>query len=165
MDVVRKTSNLLYYGKKKNLRPRLLLLLVIAAILTYINHDSLCTMAGCDNTDNTLCGTLKNNCCKKVIGVLSCKLTTPELQYRKATSLESLRKQVLEKQESENGYAFKFNGSDKMFDQLIEFIKTERQCCDFFTFNLTVTGDTASIWLEIVGPNGAKEFIKTELEL
>jgi hypothetical protein len=96
---------------------------------------------------------------------LSCKLTTPELQARKKTVLESLRKQMLEKKELKDGYAFKFPGSDKMVDELIEFIKTERECCDFFTFNLSISGDKTIAWLELTGVEGAKDFIKTELEL
>jgi len=64
-----------------------------------------------------------------------------------------------------NGYAYKFVGSDKTVDELTNFIKTERQCCDFFTFNLSITGDKTVAWLEIVGPKGSKEFIKTELDL
>lgn len=95
---------------------------------------------------------------------LSCKLTTPELQNRKATVLESLRKQIIEKKELPNGYAYKFKTSDSMIDELTEFIKTERQCCDFFNFNLSVTGEQ-TLWFEITGEKGAKEFIKSELEL
>ena len=96
---------------------------------------------------------------------LTCKLTTSELQQRKATVLSSLQKQILEKKELETGYAFKFNGTDKVIDELVEFVKTERLCCDFFNFNIAVTGNTAFVWLEISGPKEAKEFIRTELEL
>jgi hypothetical protein len=102
---------------------------------------------------------------KSKTGELSCKLTTPELQARKATVLESLRKQIVEKKELKDGYAFKFAGTDKMVDELIEFIKTERECCDFFTFNLSISGDKSEAWLELTGVDGAKDFIKTELEL
>ncbi|RZK18759.1 MAG: hypothetical protein EOO43_12260 [Flavobacterium sp.] len=96
---------------------------------------------------------------------LSCKLTTPELQQRKATVLASLRKQVVERRELEYGYAFKFAGTDQVVDELAEFIKTERECCDFFTFNLSVSGDKSEAWLELTGVDGVKDFIKTELEL
>lgn len=96
---------------------------------------------------------------------MACQLTTPELQKRKATILESLRKQVKEKKELANGYAYRFEGSDKMVDELAEFIKTERECCDFFTFNLSVSGDKSEAWLELKGAEGAKEFIASELEL
>lgn len=96
---------------------------------------------------------------------LSCKLTTPELQQRKTTVLASLRKQLIEKKELSNGYAFKFPGTDSMLNELTEFIKTERACCDFFTFNLSISGDESEAWLELTGVGGVKDFIKTELEL
>jgi len=96
---------------------------------------------------------------------LSCKLTTPELQKRKETVLKSLREQVVAKKELENGYAFKFPGTDKILDQLSEFIKTERACCDFFVFGLSISGEQNEIWLELTGPEGSKDFISTELEI
>ena len=96
---------------------------------------------------------------------LTCKLTTPELRERKATVIASLKKQMLGKKELKNGFAYKFNGSDTMVDELATFVKTERACCDFFIFNLSISGDKSEAWLEITGPKGAKDFIKTELDL
>lgn len=110
-------------------------------------------------------GCKDDKCSKTTDTTLSCKLMTAELQERKVTVLASLRKQILERKELENGYAFKFPGSDKMIDELTDFAKTERHCCDFFSFKLTVTGDTSTLWFEITGPKQAKEFINTELEL
>lgn len=94
---------------------------------------------------------------------LSCKLTSKELQERKATVIASLKKQVLEKEELQNGFAFRFSGTEKIMDELIEFVKTERLCCDFFTFTLTFSGDGSKAWLELTGPDGTKDFILTEL--
>jgi hypothetical protein len=96
---------------------------------------------------------------------LFCKLTTPELRERKATVISNLRKQMLGKKELVNGFAYKFDGSDSMLDELTTFIKEERACCDFFMFKLSVSGDQSEAWLEITGPEGAKEFIITELEM
>jgi len=98
-------------------------------------------------------------------GVLTCKLTSAELQQCKATVLASLRKQMLERKELPNGYAFKFSGNDQTVDELTSFIKTERQCCDFFTFNLSVSGDGSEAWLQLTGPEGSKDFITPELSL
>lgn len=95
---------------------------------------------------------------------LSCKLTTPELQQRKKTVIAELKNQVLEKMETEKGFKYKFNGSDKMLDLLNSFIKTERLCCDFFVFNLTASSDTKFTWLELSGPEGTKDFIKHEID-
>jgi len=96
---------------------------------------------------------------------LFCKLTTPELRIRKEIVVKGLKKQMLEKKELENGYSYKFEGSDKMVDELAEFIKTERACCDFFVFNLSISGDKSEAWLEITGPKGVKSFMITELEM
>lgn len=96
---------------------------------------------------------------------LLCKLTSTEVQQRKASVLAVLQENVLEKKELDNGYAFKFRGSNAMIDTLISFIKSEKQCCDFFTFNLAVRGDQDVVWLQVTGPEGVKDFIKTEMEL
>jgi len=95
---------------------------------------------------------------------LSCKLTTPELRQRKETVIAELKNQLLEKMETEKGFKYKFNGSDKMLDLLNSFIKTERLCCSFFVFNLTVSSDDSFAWLELSGPEGTKDFIKHEID-
>jgi len=72
---------------------------------------------------------------------------------------------VLEKNELINGYAYKFPAKDEIVDELAEFINAERTCCDFFIFNLSISGDKSEAWLEITGPKEAKDFITTELEM
>lgn len=95
---------------------------------------------------------------------LACQLTSPELVKRKQTVLAELRRQILESKETANGFVCKFKGGDGIIDQLSEFIKAERQCCPFFTFTLTIGKESKGVCLELTGPEGAKEFIKTELE-
>jgi hypothetical protein len=95
---------------------------------------------------------------------LTCKLSTPELQQRKKTVVAELKKLLLETTELENGFNYKFDGSDKMLDLLNSFIKTERLCCDFFVFNLKASSDNSFAWLELTGPEGVKDFIKYEIE-
>lgn len=96
---------------------------------------------------------------------LRCKLTTDEIRLRKATVLASLKTQLVERTELENGFAYRFEASDKLLDELNEFIKTERQCCDFFTFTVRMTGYPHVAWLELTGPEGVKEVIREELDL
>lgn len=104
-----------------------------------------------------------NDGCKE--RTVACKLTTHEMQQRKATVISSLTKQILEKKELNNGYAYRFKGTDEIVDQLSEFIKTERLCCDFFDFELKIAGDASFVWLSITGPKGTKDFITSELNL
>jgi hypothetical protein len=96
---------------------------------------------------------------------ISCKLTTLEIQKRRSTVIDSLKKQIIETIELQDGFAFKFEGSDKVVDELVEFIKTERECCNFFNFDLSVSGDKREAWLHITGVEGVKDFITAELDL
>jgi hypothetical protein len=94
---------------------------------------------------------------------VTCKLTTPELQKRKATVIADLRALVLERKELDNGFSYKFEGKDEILDKLNDFVKAERMCCDFFTFQIVIEDNTAL--LTITGSNGAKEFLKEEVDL
>jgi hypothetical protein len=95
---------------------------------------------------------------------LSCKLTSEELDKRKTDVLSVIKKKILDKKELGNGYSFKFENTDEMIDMLTEFVKSERQCCDFFNFSLHINND-GSLWFDLTGPKDAKEMISSELEL
>lgn len=142
---------------------RTTILITMTALTILSCNNSKDTKMTADNKTASVCS---DDCkAKSKTGDLSCKLTTPELQKRKETVLASLKAQMTERKELKDGYAFKFNGSDKMVDELTEFIKTERECCDFFTFNLSISGDKSEAWLELTGVEGAKDFISSELGL
>lgn len=94
--------------------------------------------------------------------VIACKLTSPELRKRKEEVIASLKAKILDKQELSKGFKYRFEGTDKIIDEITTFIKTERLCCDFFAFDVSIVDDY--LWLSITGPDGAKEFIKTELD-
>jgi len=96
---------------------------------------------------------------------ISCKLTSPELQKRKETVIASLKKQIKEKKELPNGFAYRFEGTDQVVDELAEFVKSERSCCSFFIFGLSFSGDGSEAWLNLTGPGGAKEMIRDEMGL
>ncbi|MDQ3016761.1 MAG: hypothetical protein M3R25_08625 [Bacteroidota bacterium] len=88
-----------------------------------------------------------------------------ELRQRKELVLASLKEKMLDRKELKNGYAFKYAGNDETLDELISFIKSERECCGFFIFNLSISGDKSEAWLEMTGVDGAKDFITEELGL
>ena len=72
---------------------------------------------------------------------------------------------MLEKKELDKGYSFKFKTGEAINEELKEFIKTEKECCEFFQFKTKTSDDKSFMWLDITGPDGAKEFITTELGL
>ena len=115
-------------------------------------------------TSFLLCSCGQGNNSNQAYG-FSCKLAQPELQKRKEMIRKDLMKQVIERKDLKKGYAFKFHGTDEVIDQLTEFVKSERECCDFFAFGLLISGDKSSIWLQVTGPKGAKDFIAQELQI
>ena len=96
---------------------------------------------------------------------VACKLTSLELRKYKTEVIALLKDNILKREELSDGYCYTFVGSDTILDQVLTFIKTERQCCSFLTFNLSIEDVQSSIILNITGPDGAKEFINTEMNL
>ncbi|MDE3183150.1 MAG: hypothetical protein KGM16_07005 [Bacteroidota bacterium] len=96
--------------------------------------------------------------------IIACKLTSLELQKYKTEVITLFKDNILKREELSKGYRYTFSGSDAILDQLIIFIKAERQCCDFLSFNLSIKDDQSSIVLKITGPGGTREFINKEME-
>jgi hypothetical protein len=94
---------------------------------------------------------------------IACKLTTPELQQRKRTVIAELKNLVVARAEITEGVRYSFKDTDDIISLLTDFIKTERLCCPFFVFNLSVGQEEGLITLQLSGPQGTKEFIETEI--
>ena len=89
---------------------------------------------------------------------VACSLNSEEFQERREL-LARLGASVEERAERENGYAYRF-ASDTILPELLKIIHAERQCCPFFKFVLTFEPGNGPLWLEITGPEGAKEFLQ-----
>jgi hypothetical protein len=128
-------------------------------------YATLCAFAaGCCQSSNNepMSNSTKNSSVKSQ---MTCKLTSAELQARKATVIASLKKKMAARKELPNGFSYKFEGTDNVIDELTTFVKTERQCCNFFDLSISVKGDAPEAWLTITGQEGVKEFIEGELAL
>ena len=90
---------------------------------------------------------------------IACNLTTAELQERRRTVLDKVRRAVVEVTELEDGYAYSFPSEGDWLRELTGLIDLERQCCPFLRFRLTVEMNGGPICLEMTGPEGAKEFL------
>lgn len=93
---------------------------------------------------------------------LACKLTSSEMEKRKTDVLSVIKSKILEKKELPDGYSFKFTNSDENINMLTDFVKSERQCCDFFNFSIHVNNN-GDLWFDLTGPKDAKEMIGEEL--
>jgi hypothetical protein len=47
----------------------------------------------------------------------------------------------------------------------MQLLRLERDCCSFLTIKLTAEAGNGPLWLELTGPEGAKAFIKQEMDL
>jgi RimJ/RimL family protein N-acetyltransferase len=95
---------------------------------------------------------------------VACALTAPELQERRQTVLQKVRRAVQAVTELEDGYAYSFPLSGEWLRELAGMIDLERQCCPFLRFRLTVEESNCMLLLEMTGPEGTKEFLVSTFE-
>lgn len=94
---------------------------------------------------------------------IACSLSEPELRERRGTVLKKVGQAVLETVELENGYAYRFPSDDEWLVELMNLVRLERRCCPFLTFKISVEAGGESIWLELTGAGGAKDFLSSFL--
>lgn len=94
---------------------------------------------------------------------IACSLSEPELRERRDTVLKKVGQAVLETVAVESGYAYCFPADDEWLGELVNLIKLERSCCPFLAFKILVEPCNGSIWLELMGPGGTKDFLSSFL--
>ena len=94
---------------------------------------------------------------------IACELTPAEITARRAALLPGLLAQAVERTPLPNGFRWRFAASGEFLAAVAETLNTERQCCRFLRFVLTIEQDGGPIWLEITGPQGTVEFLETLL--
>lgn len=92
---------------------------------------------------------------------VACRLTDAEMQKRREDVLQRAGRAVLESKELESGYAYRFPADESWLAELAQIIGMERQCCPFLTFRMTAEAGFGAIWLELSGPEGTKDFLKS----
>lgn len=94
---------------------------------------------------------------------IACTLSEPDLRARQQEIVERLFHGIEQIAELEDGFAFRFSGTDEWASALLEFIRFERRCCAFFLFELAFEPSQGPIWLRLRGGEAAKEFVRTSL--
>lgn len=90
---------------------------------------------------------------------IACSLTTPELRAREQAIQREVLGGLAEVRELPDGYALRFPGDAAWLATLAEFIRFERECCPFFTFELRCEPRQGPLWLQLRGPEGVKGFV------
>lgn len=68
-------------------------------------------------------------------------------------------------EERGSGYALRFDPEESLIPEIATLIDLERRCCPFLRFGLSVEPADGPVWLELTGPGGTKEFLRTILDL
>jgi len=66
-------------------------------------------------------------------------------------------------EELPDGFAFLYPGEPDLFRKLAEWIILERRCCPFLSFSLRFDAEPPAVRLELVGGEGVKRFLQSQL--
>lgn len=94
---------------------------------------------------------------------IACSLTTAETHDREANLFAQFRSAVVEAEELREGYGFRLPSDGKWIMLVAELIVAERECCPFLTFELAALPNKGPLIVRVIGPPGAKEFVRTVL--
>ena len=93
--------------------------------------------------------------------VLACDLTaieTAERERHQARAEGVLGHVAQEIVDRPDGYALRFEAED--YPAITRFVDNERRCCPFLRFVLDVAPGHGPVWLQISGPEGAKDVLR-----
>ncbi len=68
-----------------------------------------------------------------------------------------------ERRELDNGYAFRLSPQKISLEEVAQWMELERICCPFFDLEVEAEPNDGPIWLRMTGPEGVKEFIRSEI--
>lgn len=88
-----------------------------------------------------------------------CTLSPEVLATRKAQLLPGLFRRAQQSERVADGYRLRFAPSGENFEAIVAAIESERQCCRFLRFDLTVEPGEGPLVLSLSGPPGTAEFI------
>jgi len=84
-------------------------------------------------------------------------------QWRKL--IEEVTSAVVIARELPDGYALQVDGNRVSLVRVAEWVVLERKCCPFFDFELNLHGEDGSLWLNLKGRDGVKDFIREDFTL
>ena len=90
---------------------------------------------------------------------VACSLMPAELQERRRGLLASVRAATSEVTELDEGFRYEFPLAGEVLGEITRLIQLEHQCCPFLTFRLTIQAGADSVFLDLTGPPGTKEFL------
>lgn len=94
---------------------------------------------------------------------VACTLTEEQEQERSAEVRSRLVSHYVGYEETEDGLAVRFDGTDESLPAVAQFTASELQCCAFAEYEITVTPPYDETVLTITGPDGTKQMFRDGL--
>ena len=95
--------------------------------------------------------------------VIACTLSSPEERRAREAEVGDLFQTCQAVTELPDGYQLRFAGTDATLAQLSAFLRAERHCCPFFTFELSLASNLGPINLSLRGSPAIKDFVRDAL--
>ena len=92
-----------------------------------------------------------------------CTLDRDGLRTRRDDLLPGLIAAAEAREELQDGYRLRFAQAD-VLPRLLRVIETERKCCRFLRFEVTLEPDLGPISVTVTGPPGTREFLAALVE-
>ncbi len=91
---------------------------------------------------------------------IACTLTADAFEARRGNLADVLRGAV-SSQAMEDGMSWRFETRPGLMADLSSLIDAERACCRFLAFTLRADAGDGPVTLEVTGPPGTREFLRT----
>lgn len=95
---------------------------------------------------------------------IACDLSALEDPKQHERDSESLWNERQELREMKDGYALRFPGSMDYAERLLDFVRRERRCCPFLTFQIIFEPEGRRIWLFLGGDERVQAYLSNQFE-
>jgi len=92
-------------------------------------------------------------------------LTEEDAKQNRSEVVTQLLDAIKQVKATDSGYTLRFGSSGHDLGLAMEWIQIERVCNPFLRFKLSVESNGGPVSLEMVGPAGTQEFLRSELAL
>ena len=94
---------------------------------------------------------------------IACALSQAELATRRNELLPGLSSRADSQETIPGGFRWSFSEAKGLLQDVVSVVEAARRCCRFLRFRRTLEPDGGPLWMEVTGPEGAQEFLRSIL--